>query len=279
MGNVMPLNSDGMICPAAKSGPSAWYRKVQAVWNFNQYERDSFVQQWSTRLAPGSLVLDVGAGPCRYRSWFSHCHYVAQDFARYQGSTQGPLADKDYWTYGKLDMVSDAAHLPVASAAFHAVLCTEVLEHVPDPVAVLREIGRVLRPQGRLLVTAPLGSGLHQEPYHYYAGFTPYWYQRFLEEAGFAHIVITPNGGFFRHYGQESQRFATMLAPSNLPATARFLAPFWLLTWPWFRILLPWLCYYLDRLDAHKGFTVGYFITAEKGSVCPPVPDSLICTG
>jgi SAM-dependent methyltransferase len=241
-----------------------WRRKLRAILGFNQYERDRYVQQWSTTLTPGTRVLDVGAGPCRYRSWFSQCQYFAEDFAQYQENGYGPMAGKGKRKSGQLDMVADAARLPVADGVFEAALCTEVLEHVPEPVAVLKEIGRVLKPRGKLLLTAPLGSGLHQEPYHYYGGFTPHWYRRFLPAAGFANIEVTANGGFFRLYGQESQRFADLLAPGNLPAGAKWLAPFWLLSWPWFRIILPWCCNRLDRLDSYRGFTVGYFITAEK---------------
>jgi ubiquinone/menaquinone biosynthesis C-methylase UbiE len=254
-----------MICnPEKNKSMPRWRRKLQAIFVFNQYERDCFVQQWSSNITPNSQVLDVGAGPCQYRFLFSHCRYYSQDFAKYHGCEEGPLADKDCWNYGQLDMVADAARLPVADATFDAVLCTEVLEHIPEPVAMVKEIGRVLRPQGKLLLTAPLGSGVHQEPYHYYGGFTPYWYQRFLPEAGFDKITVTPNGGFFRHYGQESQRVAALLAPGNLPVAPKWLTPLWLLSWPWFRIIMPLCCHWLDHWDSHRGFTVGYFVTAEK---------------
>lgn len=106
-----------------------------------------------------------------------------------------------------------------------------VLEHVPEPIKVIQEIARVLKPGGKLLLTAPLGSGIHQEPYHFYGGYTPYWYQKFLTRAGFLEIIVEPNGGFFRHYGQESWRFATLLAPWR--SRRQWLwTPFWLLILP-----------------------------------------------
>lgn len=43
---------------------------------------------------------------------------------------------------------------------------------VPYPVAAIQEMARILKPGGRLLVTAPLASYLHQEPFHYYDGYT-----------------------------------------------------------------------------------------------------------
>lgn len=75
-------------------------------------------------------------------------------------------------------------------ASFDVVLCTEVLEHEPEPIRAVHEFARIVRPGGKLLLTAPLGSGLHQDPFHFYGGYTPYWYRRFLTEAGFDNIEV-----------------------------------------------------------------------------------------
>jgi 2-polyprenyl-3-methyl-5-hydroxy-6-metoxy-1,4-benzoquinol methylase len=57
---------------------------------------------------------------------------------------------------------------PVPDAAYDTVLCSEVLEHVADPGAALAEIGRVLKPGGRLVLTTPFLGRLHDEPHDYY---------------------------------------------------------------------------------------------------------------
>src|SRR5437588_2198585 len=41
-------------------------------------------------------------------------------------------------------IVADAAHLPFADGGFHAVICTETLEHLPDDVRAIAEIARVM---------------------------------------------------------------------------------------------------------------------------------------
>jgi len=164
--------------------------------NFNQSNRDKWVAGIAQRLPPGTRILDVGAGQCRYRLLFKHCDYRAQDFGGYTGTSEGFL--KQEWGYGHLDYVCDAISIPVESGSFDAVLCTEVLEHVPEPIQVLKEISRILRQGGQAFISTPLGSGLHQQPYHYYGGFTPHFYTRFLEQFGFQVMSIEPNGHFFR---------------------------------------------------------------------------------
>jgi SAM-dependent methyltransferase len=240
------------------------FRLPPAVYFFHEFERDRWVSEQAKGVPAGSRVLDVGAGPCRYRPLFAHCRYETQDFAQYTGSDQGPFTDRDWWKYGQLDYISDATAIPVADASYDVVLCTEVLEHVPEPIKVVHELARILRPGGRLILTAPLGDGLHMEPYHFYGGYTPYWYHRFLAEAGFDRIAVEPNGGFFKHYGQESQRFSAMLDPRRTREMWWFTFPFWVVTLPWFRLILPAICYLLDRIDRHRGLTVGYHVTAVR---------------
>ncbi len=205
----------------------------------------------------GSLVLDAGAGACPYRPLFSHCDYKTQDFKK--------LADKQLLGptgYGELDYVCDIHDIPVADASFDVVLCTEVLEHVPEPIKVVREFARILKKGGKLLLTAPLSSGLHQEPYHFYGGFTPYWYKKFLTEAGFERITIEPNGGFFKYLGQETVRLARMLAPWR-GRRQMLLFPFWLCCFP-FAIILPIWGHFGDSFDKDKAFTVGYHVAALR---------------
>jgi len=192
---------------------------LRRIYAFNQYERDRWVAAQAAKVAPGSRVLDVGAGSCPYRNLFAHCDYKPHDFARLK-----PDQLRGQKAYGTIDYTSDILSIPVPDASFDVILCTEVLEHVPEPIRAVQEFARVLKAGGKLLLTAPLGSGLHQEPYHFYGGYTPRWYHKFLKEADFENITIEPNVGFFKHYGQESLRFVTLLAPWRGGATC--LVPF-----------------------------------------------------
>ena len=72
--------------------------------------------------------------------------------------------------------------LPEPDAAFDAILCSEVLEHVPDPTMVLDEFARLIKPMGKLILTAPFASMVHFASYHYCSGFSRYWYEHHLTQ-------------------------------------------------------------------------------------------------
>lgn len=241
-----------------------WARRAFAIYAFNRFNRDEWIRREAQRVPPGARVLDVGAGGAPYAASFAHCAYYKHDLA--------PLRPEQVQEggYAALDLVGDIAALPVRDATFDVVLCTEVLEHVPRPGAAVREMARILRPGATLLLTAPLGSGLHQLPYHYYGGYTPAWYERVLGQVGFEQVEITANRGFFAQYGQESIRFTRLLLgegrAGGLPGLAA--GAFGLLSAPWFAGALPALCHLLDassRCEANRWYPVGYLVKATRG--------------
>jgi len=229
------------------------------VFAFNAHDRDAWVARNAALIAPGSRVLDVGAGAAQYRPLFAHCEYKTQDSGRLTVAQAG-------WAgagYGDIDYVSDISAIPVPDGSFDAVLCTEVLEHVPEPIDAMREISRILRPRGRLLLTAPQRSGKHQAPQHYYGGFTPEWYRTILPRYGLTVDSIEPNGGFFRAYGEETQRFVFMILPRGWRQKAPWLWPAWAVLKAW-ALTVVLASHGLDRFDSDRGFTVGHHVVATK---------------
>lgn len=236
--------------------------KKSPLFAFNEVGRDRWVALQAATLPNGASILDVGS--CLYRSLFSHCDYRTQDFCQLK-SEQSRLGG-----YGAIDYVCDITRIPAPEDSFDAVLCTEVLEHLHDPVSAIKEIARILKPGGKLFLTAPLGSGIHQEPFHFYGGFTPFWYKKFLSEAGFSDISIESNRGFFKYFSQEAIRFLKLSSPGRLalPIWGRLLwAPAWCLLLPFLSLAVPTLCHILDPYDRERAFTVGYFVTARKDKI------------
>ena len=131
--------------------PASWTDKSDTA-----YIRGQLIERSIAGLAPrlsGELI-DVGCGEQPYRAYFAHAsRIVACDFDDNRG---------------KVDFTCPAHAIPVAAESFDPILCTEVLKHVPDPLAVWREFHRILRPGGNVLLTVPMYWPSHEEPYDFY---------------------------------------------------------------------------------------------------------------
>ena len=85
-------------------------------------------------------------------------------------------------------VVGSGMELPFADKSFDVVLALDVIEHVPDDVALLREARRVLRPDGVLLTTVPALPWLwssHDDVNHHYRRYTLRTLKRSLQAGGF----------------------------------------------------------------------------------------------
>ncbi|OAI50972.1 hypothetical protein AYO44_05275 [Planctomycetaceae bacterium SCGC AG-212-F19] len=180
------------------------------VGTTNEQARTLWVEACLRSLPAGARILDAGAGEQPFRKCCAHLNYVAQDFGAYKPKAQPAGLHLANWDYGKLDIVSDLTAIPEPDGSFDAILCTEVLEHVPDPVAAIRELVRLLKPQGTLLLTAPFCSLTHFAPYHYVTGFNRYFYEKHLPDNGLNIIELTPNGSYFDYLAQEICRLPTV---------------------------------------------------------------------
>ena len=101
----------------------------------------------------GLELLDVGTGTGRHalRLAARGAHVTAIDFSENMLAKARAKKGADRVRFENHDVTQ---RLPYPDASFDRVLSALVLEHVPDVAAFLRELGRVTRPDGRIVVTA-----------------------------------------------------------------------------------------------------------------------------
>ncbi|MDO8500599.1 MAG: class I SAM-dependent methyltransferase [Gemmatimonadaceae bacterium] len=144
---------------------------------YSESRINDFIEREVAALPAGSRILDLGCGSQRYRKHCDQLRYYAQDWGK---SSEGLGSTREEYVYGQLDYLGNCWNVDEESGHFDAILCTEVLEHVPYPEKTIREIARLLRPGGKLLLTAPLMSLRHMNPHWFQPGLSDNWYEFFL---------------------------------------------------------------------------------------------------
>lgn len=123
---------------------------------FLAYRHERLRYQVAGKLCSG-WVLDIGCGRQPLRKYLpGECDYVALDHP-----TTGA------WYDAKPNVQADASRLPFADKIFDTIVCLEVLEHLPPPQAALREARRLLKPEGRLIISTPFLYPIHDAPNDY----------------------------------------------------------------------------------------------------------------
>jgi SAM-dependent methyltransferase len=162
-------------------------RARAAVRRFFDVQNGSIWRDLAAELAGATgTVLDVGCGAQPYRS-------LIPPTATYLG-----IDTADAKTNFGYDLPDDATYyagerFPIDDASASLVLCTETLEHVPNPSPFLREVHRCLAPGGRLVLTVPFAARYHFIPFDYYR-YTPASLNRLLADAGFADRAVYARG-------------------------------------------------------------------------------------
>jgi SAM-dependent methyltransferase len=150
---------------------------VGSMLNSSRVHLDGFVASAAASVPPASLVLDAGAGNSLYRHHFADLRYESADFQQ--------VAKE----YAPVDYVCDLAAVPVEDDRYELVVLTQVLEHLPDPISVLREMRRVLKPGGRIWASTPLSYEEHEVPYDFYR-YTQFGLRHVMEAAGFDDVRV-----------------------------------------------------------------------------------------
>lgn len=94
-----------------------------------------------------------------------------------------------------LDSYADLnAPMQLASDQYDAIILSDVLEHIKEPKVLFKEMNRVLKTDGILLLNVPFFYSIHEEPHDYHR-YTKYALQALASESGFEVIEIEPLGG------------------------------------------------------------------------------------
>lgn len=171
------------------------------------------------------VLLDIGCGEMPYKEMIIKnskiTTYIGMDIEnpKYQANT-------------KPDIFWDGKKIPLPDNSVDCAISTELFEHLPDIDAVLKEVIRVLRPNGRLFFTVPFLWPLHDNPQDEYR-YTPFSLKRHLENAGFTEINIEAMGGWDASLAQ-----MIGLWVRRSPMTSEERARFTELIYPFYKELL-----------------------------------------
>ena len=175
------------------------------VGTTNESNRVKWIEETLKQIPQGLKILDAGAGESQFKKYCSHLKYIAQDFGQYHGEGEIGL-QTGTWNNTKLDIVSDITAIPLPDNSVDAIMCTEVLEHIPDPIGAIKEFSRLVKPGGYLLITAPYTSLTHFAPYHFATGLSRFFYEKHLPENSFEISDLSLNGNYFEFVAQENRR-------------------------------------------------------------------------
>lgn len=130
------------------------------------------------------LVLDIGCADQIMSKYLEGGQtYIGLDY--YNTATN--------WYGTKPHIFGDAQALSIASSAIDTVLLLDVLEHLPRPDRCMKEIYRVIRPGGKLVVQIPFLYPIHDKPLDYQR-WTKYGFLKIAEEHGYEVKEITHLG-------------------------------------------------------------------------------------
>lgn len=128
-------------------------------------------------------VLDIGCGEMPFRGFLPpDAYYTGIDVSYADGFGMSANTRIVYF---------DGINIPFPDNTFDNAICTEVLEHAENHIALISEIHRVMKPGATAVITIPFSARLHHLPYDYHR-FTKMQLQRLFNK--FSEVEITPRG-------------------------------------------------------------------------------------
>lgn len=136
-------------------------------------------------------LLDFGCGQKPYKILFSVNEYIGIDFENPGHSHANESIDVFY----------DGKKIPFPDADFDSIFCSEVFEHIFNLEEILRELNRVLKLKGVMLITCPFVFCEHETP-NDYARYTSFAIKHLLTKNGFEIMTETKSGNSIESISQ-----------------------------------------------------------------------------
>lgn len=160
------------------------------------------IKDKSKHFKAGAL-LDIGCGTKPYQVLFEVEKYIGMDYSK-EGANQNSNAD----------IVYEGKQFPIKDESFEYALATEVLEHVFEPENFIKEIHRVLKEGGLLLVTVPFVWDEHEQPYDF-GRYTSFGLRHLFEKNGFEVVEQHKTGNFITTIGQMTATYFFYIFSKN----------------------------------------------------------------
>lgn len=134
----------------------------------------------------GGKMMDFGCGTKPYQPLFTNAtEYIGVDYAG-----EGHSHENE-----QIDVFYDGKTIPFADNTFDSILTSEVLEHIYNLEDILKELNRVLKPGGKILITVPFAWNEHEMP-NDFGRYTSLGFAALLERNGFTVVSLEKTTGF-----------------------------------------------------------------------------------
>ena len=223
---------------------------------FTRNHVDNFMYKNFINIKSNLKVLDVGAGNKPYQKYFNNCKYDTCESSEVLNQI-GFKGNMDHTFYCDI-----TKSIPRDDNFYDIIICNEVFEHISEPSDALKEIHRVLKPNGKLFLTVPQCHGIHQEPHNYF-NYLSYGLEYLLKKNNFTSYHVIPLGGIYHLLGKVIQNSINLIFQKINIKIRILLYPIEIVIKFVFFIIYV-ILFHTDKVDGQRKWTINYGCIATK---------------